>query len=110
MIADTATAPEEPRAKSPALLFDLDGTLVDSNYEHVASWRLALRRGGLEVPNALFASLYRHAWRPFDTGGLQGDAQNDRTLDHHEARRISQALFCENLVFRQASARCHYVA
>ena len=36
----------------PAILFDLDGTLMDSNYEHVTSWRLALRRAGIEAPNA----------------------------------------------------------
>jgi len=48
-----ATSSEEPRAKPPALLFDLDGTLMDSNYEHVSAWRLALRRTGVEAPNAL---------------------------------------------------------
>jgi len=37
---------------NPAILFDLDGTLLDSNYEHVLAWRLALRREGLEIPNA----------------------------------------------------------
>lgn len=37
----------------PAILFDLDGTLLDSNYEHILSWRLALRHEGLEVPNAI---------------------------------------------------------
>jgi len=35
-----------------AILFDLDGTLLDSNYEHVIAWRLALRRAGIEVTNA----------------------------------------------------------
>lgn len=34
------------------MLFDLDGTLLDSNYEHVLAWRLALRHKGLEIPNA----------------------------------------------------------
>jgi len=43
---------EEQQAKRPALLFDLDGTLIDSNYEHVTAWRLALRRAGVEAPNA----------------------------------------------------------
>jgi HAD superfamily hydrolase (TIGR01549 family) len=43
---------EEPRAKMPSLLFDLDGTLIDSNYEHVVAWRLALRRANVEIPNA----------------------------------------------------------
>jgi HAD superfamily hydrolase (TIGR01549 family) len=36
----------------PAILFDLDGTLLDSNYEHVLAWQLALRHEGLEIPNA----------------------------------------------------------
>ena len=38
--------------QNPAILFDLDGTLLDSNYEHVLAWRLALRHEGVEVPNA----------------------------------------------------------
>ena len=43
---------QNPSIKTLAILFDLDGTLMDSNYEHVAAWRLALRRRNLEVPNA----------------------------------------------------------
>jgi HAD superfamily hydrolase (TIGR01549 family) len=31
---------------TPAFLFDLDGTLVDSVYQHVLAWREALERGG----------------------------------------------------------------
>jgi HAD superfamily hydrolase (TIGR01549 family) len=33
----------------PAFLFDLDGTLVDSVYQHVLAWREALERGGIEL-------------------------------------------------------------
>lgn len=33
----------------PAFLFDLDGTLVDSVYEHVLAWRLALEEVGIEL-------------------------------------------------------------
>jgi HAD superfamily hydrolase (TIGR01509 family) len=33
----------------PALLFDLDGTLVDSVYQHVLAWRAALEREGIEL-------------------------------------------------------------
>jgi HAD superfamily hydrolase (TIGR01509 family) len=43
---------KENETKPPAILFDLDGTLLDSNYEHVLAWRLAFRQEGLEVPNA----------------------------------------------------------
>jgi HAD superfamily hydrolase (TIGR01509 family) len=32
--------------RSPAFLFDLDGTLIDSVYQHVLAWREALERGG----------------------------------------------------------------
>ena len=34
---------------SPAFLFDLDGTLVDSVYEHVLAWREALHSTGVEL-------------------------------------------------------------
>lgn len=33
----------------PAFVFDLDGTLVDSVYQHVVSWQAALRDIGLEL-------------------------------------------------------------
>jgi HAD superfamily hydrolase (TIGR01549 family) len=33
----------------PALLFDLDGTLVDSVYQHVAAWHEALSSSGIEL-------------------------------------------------------------
>jgi HAD superfamily hydrolase (TIGR01549 family) len=41
--------PAPPRRKEPAFLFDLDGTLVDSAYEHTVAWRNALRQEGHEV-------------------------------------------------------------
>ena len=34
----------------PALLFDLDGTLIDSVYEHVVAWSLALRSEKIILP------------------------------------------------------------
>lgn len=43
---------EDRQAETPAIWFDLDGTLMDSNYEDVSAWRLALRRAGVEAPNA----------------------------------------------------------
>jgi HAD superfamily hydrolase (TIGR01549 family) len=33
----------------PAFLFDLDGTLVDSVYQHVLAWREALEAGGIRL-------------------------------------------------------------
>jgi HAD superfamily hydrolase (TIGR01509 family) len=37
-------------AESLALLFDLDGTLVDSVYQHVLAWREATQAAGIELP------------------------------------------------------------
>lgn len=48
----TSPRGDESQTKTPAILFDLDGTLMDSNYQHVAAWRLALRRAHIEVSNA----------------------------------------------------------
>jgi HAD superfamily hydrolase (TIGR01549 family) len=35
----------------PAVLFDLDGTLIDSVYEHITAWSNALRSCGIVLPN-----------------------------------------------------------
>jgi HAD superfamily hydrolase (TIGR01509 family) len=48
----------------PALLFDLDGTLVDSVYQHVLSWRDALESEGLNL------SVWRIHRRIGMSGGL----------------------------------------
>ena len=36
----------------PAVLFDLDGTLLDSAYEHVTAWQEALKDEDIHIPNA----------------------------------------------------------
>ncbi len=35
----------------PTVLFDLDGTLIDSNYEHVQAWSQALSDAGIVIPH-----------------------------------------------------------
>jgi HAD superfamily hydrolase (TIGR01509 family) len=45
-----ADRPDERAARDgPAFLFDLDGTLVDSVYQHVLAWREALEAAGIEL-------------------------------------------------------------
>jgi HAD superfamily hydrolase (TIGR01549 family) len=53
---------------SPALLFDLDGTLVDSVYQHVLSWHEAMSAEGIEL------SVWRIHRRIGMSGGLFLDA------------------------------------
>jgi beta-phosphoglucomutase-like phosphatase (HAD superfamily) len=36
---------------NPAILFDLDGTLVDTAYQHVLAWSAALKSAGILVPH-----------------------------------------------------------
>ena len=40
---------EDSPATTTAFLFDLDGTLVDSVYQHVLAWREALERAGISL-------------------------------------------------------------
>ena len=49
---------------TPAFLFDLDGTLVDSVYQHVLAWRDALESAGIEL------SVWRIHRRIGMSGGL----------------------------------------
>jgi len=53
-----------PMASGPAFLFDLDGTLVDSVYQHVLAWREALESGGIKL------SVWRIHRRIGMSGGL----------------------------------------
>jgi HAD superfamily hydrolase (TIGR01549 family) len=46
----TSTRSESSPELQPALLFDLDGTLVDSVYQHVLAWREALAEVGINLP------------------------------------------------------------
>ncbi|HEY5769554.1 MAG TPA: HAD hydrolase-like protein, partial [Terrimicrobium sp.] len=49
---------------APAVLFDLDGTLMDTVYQHVLAWREALEKAGIEL------SVWRIHRRIGMSGGL----------------------------------------
>jgi HAD superfamily hydrolase (TIGR01509 family) len=69
----------------PALLFDLDGTLVDSVYQHVLAWRDALEGEGIDL------SVWRIHRRIGMSGGLflkALDREVGRTLNEAEAARL----------------------
>jgi HAD superfamily hydrolase (TIGR01509 family) len=52
----------------PALLFDLDGTLTDSSYQHALAWRGALELGGIAL------SVWRIHRRIGMSGGLLAES------------------------------------
>jgi HAD superfamily hydrolase (TIGR01509 family) len=69
----------------PAFLFDLDGTLVDSVYQHVLAWREALESAGIEL------SVWRIHRRIGMSGGLFVNAlfrETGRDLQPEQATAI----------------------
>ncbi|MQA83957.1 MAG: HAD-IA family hydrolase [Streptosporangiales bacterium] len=63
---DPVTEPDDAYSElpPPALLFDLDGTLIDSVYQHVIAWRAALSQLGIDL------SVWRIHRRIGMSGGL----------------------------------------
>jgi HAD superfamily hydrolase (TIGR01509 family) len=80
----------------PALLFDLDGTLVDSVYQHVISWQEALAECGIAL------SVWRIHRRIGMSGGLFLDALQRETGQHLEPETLTR-LHAEAYLRRAAS-------
>ena len=70
-----------------AFLFDLDGTLVDSVYQHVLAWREALETGGIHL------AVWRIHRQIGMSGGLFINAllrETGHTVSAQEAERLQQ--------------------
>lgn len=65
----------------PAVLFDVDGTLVDSNYLHIHAWTRAFREVDIPVD----------AWRVHRSIGMDGSKLVD-TLSAHASDDVQQQL------------------
>ncbi|SRR5581483_10641995 len=71
----------------PAFLFDLDGTLIDSVYQHVLAWRSALERAGIQL------SVWRIHRRIGMSGGLFVNAllrETGREIGSDEAEKLQK--------------------
>jgi HAD superfamily hydrolase (TIGR01509 family) len=78
--------PDSPA--SPAFLFDLDGTLVDSVYQHVLAWRDALEEAGMPL------AVWRIHRRIGMSGGLFVNAlarETGRELPPEAVARVQQS-------------------
>ena len=85
----------------PAFLFDLDGTLVDSVYQHVLAWREALEAAGIEL------SVWRIHRRIGMSGGLLVNAllrETGRPMSGDETARL-QRLHAEAYAQRVGQVR-----
>ena len=78
---------------APAVLLDVDGTLIDSNYQHALAWFRALREHGRILP---LVELHRHI-------GMGGDQLVESVAgeaferEHGDAARASEKLRYEEL-------------
>jgi phosphoglycolate phosphatase-like HAD superfamily hydrolase len=88
-------------ARPAAFLFDLDGTLVDSVYEHVLAWREALEQVGIEL------SVWRIHRRIGMSGGLLIHALLRETGTEITAKLVEQVQrrHAEAYVRRSAQVR-----
>src|SRR5215217_8047319 len=86
----TKSQPIDTKDTTPtrqAFLFDLDGTLIDSVYQHVLAWREALEAGGIHL------AVWRIHRQIGMSGGLFVNAlarETGRSLSAEEAERIHQ--------------------
>ena len=64
--------PTKP-ATQPAILFDLDGTLVDTVYQHVIAWSAPLRTAGIVIPDW---KIHRHV-------GMSGKSMLQQLFREH---------------------------
>src|SRR5204863_143635 len=69
----------------PALLLDLDGTLIDSVYQHAIAWHKALELGGIKL------SVWRIHRRIGMSGGLLADSiarETGQVLSEKEGAKL----------------------
>jgi HAD superfamily hydrolase (TIGR01509 family) len=77
---------------APAAILDIDGTLVDSNYQHTIAWYRALRRHDVVVP---IWRIHRHIGMGGDqlVAAVCGDEVEDR--DGDDIRAAEKQLYFE---------------
>jgi HAD superfamily hydrolase (TIGR01509 family) len=90
-----------PASAAVAFLFDLDGTLIDSVYQHVLAWREATQAAGIELP------VWRIHRQIGMSGGLMLNAllrETGRPVSKKEAEHI-QAVHAKAFADQASSLR-----
>jgi hypothetical protein len=85
--------------------FDLEGTLLDTNYKHVLAWRLALRHESVEIPDAFLHRCNRMR------GELLIRAAFKESAEHFEIAQESALKDCKTGISKrrclhQPTSRC----
>lgn len=82
------------KSEMPAVLFDFDGTLIDSVYEHVQAWWNTLSRAGILVPKWMIHRRVGMSGKSFVRELLREFAPNKKTINidklekEHDARIV----------------------
>jgi len=87
-MVERAEPVEYPESPVPSFLFDLDGTLIDSVYQHVIAWRSALAGIGIDL------SVWRIHRRIGMSGGMMVSAllrETGRTLSPQDIKLLQEA-------------------
>ncbi len=79
--------------KYPAVLFDLDGTLIDSNYHHVSAWSRALSDAGIPIPMWKIHRRIGMSGKSFLQELLREMSKTKRTRDLESLEKKHDALF-----------------
>jgi HAD superfamily hydrolase (TIGR01549 family) len=95
----TQTVSPQTASCIPAFLFDLDGTLVDSVYQHVLAWRDALEQAGMPL------SVWRIHRRIGMSGGLFVNALARETGRRLRAEEVERMLQWHAEAFRRYAAQ-----
>jgi beta-phosphoglucomutase-like phosphatase (HAD superfamily) len=82
------------KSEMPAVLFDLDGTLIDSVYEHVQAWWNTLNEAGILVPKWMIHRRVGMSGKSFARELLREFAPSKKTINidrlekEHDARIV----------------------
>src|SRR5579859_7483960 len=68
-----------PQSFDPAILFDLDGTLIDTAYEHVTAWSGALQSADIFIPQ----------WKIHRRIGMNGRSLVRQLLREHASPKVN---------------------
>jgi HAD superfamily hydrolase (TIGR01549 family) len=96
--------PPDANVQQPALIFDIDGTLTDSVYVHIAVWHQVLERKNIDVPQ----------WRIHRAVGMSGSFFLPKLLrdvgyaDHHG--QVKKLELAHKVLFSRAMQKIRRLA
>ena len=86
-----------PSRKVPPLLLDVDGTLVDSVYEHVVAWREALEEAEIRLPNWKIHRRIGMSGKSFLPALLREIGQKISKAEIESIEKIRRSLFAKKI-------------